>query len=59
MLNCLQSASRFNGCGVVSITFLVDERGDVLFYTEPTTRRIEPSSRKEVVAEWFAANGRG
>jgi len=38
----LAAAVRVNGCGVVKITILFDERGNPVQYTRPLVTKLEP-----------------
>ncbi|RPJ24236.1 MAG: hypothetical protein EHM35_16540 [Planctomycetaceae bacterium] len=58
LIQRLQTEAVKNGsCAVVSISFVVDQNGEVVFYSEPATVRIEPASRKDTVVAWFGGCG--
>lgn len=49
----LTEAAKGGGCSVISITFVVDPSGEMLFWREPERVRIEPMSRWEQIVDWF------
>lgn len=48
-------AHEHNSCAIVSVSFLVDDNGEVLFYTEPAVARIEPRSKRDNVLRFFGS----
>jgi len=48
-------AHEHSSCAIVSVSFLVDDSGDVVFYTEPAVARIEPRSKRDNVLRFFAS----
>lgn len=47
----MQSVSKSEGLQLISITILVDKDGEPRFWTEPSTKKIEPRSNWRDILE--------
>ena len=53
----LEAAVRGNGCGVVKITVLFNERGIPVQHTKPQVTRLEPRGTGSAVMDWLEELG--
>ena len=54
MISRLQTLSQRGRCAVLSVTFVVDDNGDILFFSKPARTDLEPSRARETIIALFS-----